>query len=392
MSETSAASALPLNDPRAYADARRFCDIVMKGGITSGVAYPLGVCELARTYSFKSIGGASAGAIAAAAAAAAEYQRRTGASAGDGAAGYARLAALPGWLARDGNLGHLFQANPPTKPLYNLLTTSLEVTGGGFKKALALICAAWRNFPQAAFIGVVVGCLLVLPLVGASLLLGSRGDATGLAARALLFGYGSLFILAFIAIVASIFVAFGVGSRVGSGLSQNFYGLTTGLLDPEGNDARPVLTTWLADEIDRIAGKPARTAPLTFGDLWGAASNLDQQCLPRAEWGVRLQMMTTNLTLGRPYRLPFDDESTEYFYDPAEWAEILPRLRHAVVGRPPTPVDADHAQAARRAGGRVAEFRAAQAAAGPGTHAHRYRRANESEFPRPHQRRAALDG
>jgi hypothetical protein len=35
-------------------------------------------------------------------------------------------------------------------------------------------------------------------------------------------------------------------------------------------------------------------------------------------------MMTTNLTLGRPYRLPFDDESTAYFYDPEEWARFFP--------------------------------------------------------------------
>jgi Patatin-like phospholipase len=48
------------------------CDIVMKGGITSGVIYPLAVCELAKTYRLHSLGGASAGAIAAAAAAAAE--------------------------------------------------------------------------------------------------------------------------------------------------------------------------------------------------------------------------------------------------------------------------------------------------------------------------------
>ena len=48
--------------------------MVMKGGLTSGVVYPLAICELARHYSFKNIGGTSAGAIGAAAAAAAEYQ------------------------------------------------------------------------------------------------------------------------------------------------------------------------------------------------------------------------------------------------------------------------------------------------------------------------------
>src|SRR5205807_7291191 len=34
------------------------CDLVMKGGITSGVVYPAAVIELARKYKFRRIGGA----------------------------------------------------------------------------------------------------------------------------------------------------------------------------------------------------------------------------------------------------------------------------------------------------------------------------------------------
>jgi Patatin-like phospholipase len=58
--------------PGDYSNPTKLCDVVMKGGITSGVVYPKAISELARVYSFKNIGGASAGAIAAAAAAAAE--------------------------------------------------------------------------------------------------------------------------------------------------------------------------------------------------------------------------------------------------------------------------------------------------------------------------------
>src|SRR4051812_14643124 len=47
-----------------YADPKLCCDIVMKGGITSGVVYPGAVLKLAPLYRFKSIGGASAGGIA----------------------------------------------------------------------------------------------------------------------------------------------------------------------------------------------------------------------------------------------------------------------------------------------------------------------------------------
>ena len=54
-------------DPRAYDYSRptKTCDVVMKGGITSGVVYPHAICELARTYRFVDVGGTSAGALAA---------------------------------------------------------------------------------------------------------------------------------------------------------------------------------------------------------------------------------------------------------------------------------------------------------------------------------------
>ena len=45
--------------------ATRYCDLVMKGGITSGIVYPNAVLALARDFRFKNIGGTSAGAIAA---------------------------------------------------------------------------------------------------------------------------------------------------------------------------------------------------------------------------------------------------------------------------------------------------------------------------------------
>src|SRR5580700_5527586 len=60
----------------------RFCDVVMKGGITSGVVYPKAVVTLAKAFGLKNIGGTSAGAIAAAAAAAAEFAKRKGSATG----------------------------------------------------------------------------------------------------------------------------------------------------------------------------------------------------------------------------------------------------------------------------------------------------------------------
>ena len=81
--------------------AHRYCDLVMKGGITSGIVYPNAVLVLAREFRFKNIGGTSAGAIAAAATAAAALGDRKHVASGSSArcppaqgfAGLARVAA-----------------------------------------------------------------------------------------------------------------------------------------------------------------------------------------------------------------------------------------------------------------------------------------------------------
>jgi hypothetical protein len=81
----------------------KYCDMVMKGGITSGVVYPTAICELAGQYQFRNIGGASAGAIAAAAAAAAEFGRQNGVS-----DSFAQLGKLPSEFGSPGFLPGLF--------------------------------------------------------------------------------------------------------------------------------------------------------------------------------------------------------------------------------------------------------------------------------------------
>ena len=86
--------------------------MVMKGGISSGVVYPLTVCKLATAYRLKSIGGTSAGAIAAVLAAAAEYRRREDvASPG---AGFQALAEMPNEIATA--LPTMFQPHPDAEP------------------------------------------------------------------------------------------------------------------------------------------------------------------------------------------------------------------------------------------------------------------------------------
>ena len=65
-----------------------------------------------------------------------------------------------------------------------------------------------------------------------------------------------------------------------------------------GDDA---LTPWLHRLLQRLSGKP-EDEPLTFGDLSGAEPSID------------LQMMTTCLTQGRAYRLPFAKNEEKLFY------------------------------------------------------------------------------
>src|SRR3954471_9413676 len=109
-------------------------DMVMKGGITSGVVYPLAVCELAKRYRFRNLGGSSAGGIAAAFASAAEYVRDTG--------GFQRLATLP--LALGTNLEGLFKPSPNTKPVFNVLKAAINKKHSGFVKKIVIALTAVR--------------------------------------------------------------------------------------------------------------------------------------------------------------------------------------------------------------------------------------------------------
>jgi predicted acylesterase/phospholipase RssA len=76
----AATPAAVLDDPTKTEEHQRAfvttsLDLTMQGGTTSGVVYPLAVCELATAFRFRNVGGASAGAIAAAVTAAAELGR-----------------------------------------------------------------------------------------------------------------------------------------------------------------------------------------------------------------------------------------------------------------------------------------------------------------------------
>ena len=278
-----------------YSHPTRTCDVVMKGGITSGVVYPHALCELARTYRFANVGGTSAGAIAAAGAAAAEHGRAHG--------GFEKLAALPAWIGAGDNLFRLFQPQPGTRPFFRLFTAGLGRKGAG--KWLRIGAAALRSFPLAAVLGLAPGVALAV-----------LAAWTGSGALAVCTVLGGI-VLALLGLV----IALGLRLVVGlpRAVGRNDFGLCSGL-SPEGS-ATPALTPWLADLIDDLAAKEG-DGPLTFGDL-------------RAK-GIDLQMMTTNVTHRRPHRMPWSNR--ELLFDPEELRRLFPERIVAWMEDHPPPI------------------------------------------------------
>jgi Patatin-like phospholipase len=118
------------------------CDLIMQGGITSGVVYPGAVLKLAPRFKFRSIGGTSAGAIAAAATAAAEFGRQQG--------GFDRLAELPNELGQ--RLLSLFQPARPFRGFFGIFLACL----GNRSVLLKIPNVLWRvlaYFPLTLLVG-----------------------------------------------------------------------------------------------------------------------------------------------------------------------------------------------------------------------------------------------
>jgi predicted acylesterase/phospholipase RssA len=301
------AAARAKREKRATPDTTRYCDVVMKGGITSGVAYPLAMCELAEVYRFKNIGGTSTGAIAAAVTAAAEYDR------GQRGASFDLLQALPQWFGqrpdgqRRSNLFSLFQPDPATRPLFGLFSAALHGRRNRIGRLWNLGVAALINYPLHALAGAIPGLALAF-------------FAVVFGQSAVLTGVSMLFALCLILAGAALGLLRGVTHDIFVTLPRNNYGVCSGYA-PATREGGRSLMHWIADTIDEIAGRvPTRDDPLTFGDLM--ATDMGE------ETGVNLRMMTTNLTQGRPMRVPFEDPGSkgigQYYFDPDEFRRLFP--------------------------------------------------------------------
>lgn len=276
-----------------------YCDIVMKGGVTSGVIYPLTAADLSEKYTFKNVGGTSAGAIAAAATAAAEYRRRTGSG-----EGFEALRRLPETLGKAGFLLSLFSPDPQTRPLFRALLSVAE-SGHPLQAAIRIWFALVTGYPRSAIAGAVLGA--AIPLV-----LWAMGQAGTLATLVL----GTLWVVT----STTVAVAIAAATTLPALLRQNRFGLCSGFRrdQPTG---QPPLVNWLYGFLNDIANLPS-TQPLTFRHLHEAPVGNDVTGTPRA---INLEMMTTNLTHGRPHRLPFpEEEAATFYFSPAEWADFFP--------------------------------------------------------------------
>jgi predicted acylesterase/phospholipase RssA len=267
------------------------CDLVMKGGVTSGVVYPRAITELSREYQFSSVGGTSAGAIAAAVAAAAEYAR-----AGGKADAFDELNQLPLWLAgtspdrRHSNLFHLFQPMPTMRRLYLVAVAGLGKSGA--TRLGAILLAALRAFPLAAFLGTLPGMFFAVMAFQTA---PKSFRILGYVFSASLAFAGSLIGILFSTI------------RCTARMPRNGWGVCSGMTEGIRSKS-PALVPWLAAYLDKLAGKVSGE-PLTFGDL--------------QERGINLQMITTNLTNGKPYSMPFG-EHTHFFFKTEELRHFFP--------------------------------------------------------------------
>ncbi len=312
------AEQVPQPKPVAY------CDLIMKGGITSGVVYPRLAARLAEHYRFKNIGGASAGAIAAAGAAAAEYGRTHG-----NAAAFKTLDKLPCTLGklvgdtRHSMLFYLFQAPATLRAHFNVLTGALNATskvGGG----AAFLFGLLRQFKFAALLAAIPGLLVLVTLVNAG--------AVASVGEVVMRGLALAITVAIIAIAMVAGAAFWFVITFGRRLPKNNFGICTGM--PGGQTSLPTapaaLTPWLYGYFNELAGLAKDGPPLTFGHLWGCRERTApvdaQQAHANPELrNINLEMMTTAVSLGLPFRLPFkDNHQDKFLFDPDEWKALFP--------------------------------------------------------------------
>lgn len=276
------------------------CDLVLKGGITSGVVYPKALKKLSDTYRFSEIGGTSAGAIAAVFAAAAEYGRDKG--------GFDKIEGLAEELST--TVLEKFQPVPELAPLFRLLLAAQK------GKPAGILWALMRGYPRLMAQGAALGGIILILALFAS----------------------STVVWGWLLVGLVVMAAGGLGwplmeakKQATEGLAANDYGLCPGRTQP-GYKPDTGLSDWMAKRIDEIAFGAVGAAPLTVKML--------------AEKGIRVQTVTTDITTHRPFVLPM--RNNLHAFDPEEFARIFPDRIVAYMVAHSQPVKADWADPSGR--------------------------------------------
>jgi predicted acylesterase/phospholipase RssA len=299
-----------------YDSAKLECDLVMKGGITSGVVYPLAVCRVAEKYRLCNIGGASAGAIAAVAAGAAEYGRATGNR--RDSAGFAGLETLPEKLTAEvgpekrPRLLSLFQPTDRASAIFALLLAAIG-KAPAWQKVLRALAIVFAAHPHGAVLGLIAGAGLIASSdAGASEPLRAIVAICGALALLLLGVLGSIAVFAWKSLKA-------LGPEANFGICSGF----------TRDAVEPALTQWLTEIVDQLAGLDGASGPITFGDL--------------AHQNIKLSLMTTDLTHGRPYRLPFGaSDVSSFFFKKSDFDRLFPATVVAKMIEGAVPRDGDY--------------------------------------------------
>ncbi|WP_411849540.1 RpoH suppressor [Stenotrophomonas sp. LGBM10] len=276
--------------------ADRYCDLVMKGGITSGIVYPNAVLSLARQYRFKNIGGTSAGAIAAAVAAAAALgdRRRHAGHVVEDQVGFPGLATVSAELSRRGFIYSLFQPAHGARTAYRLL---VMLTGkSSLPRKIACLLAAVFAIAPLELLATLVG------LLGIGWLAGGADGVWATLLPSLLCAYGA-------GVLAS-------ALRVARVARRNLLGLCSGATQADAST--PALTDWLHARLQALAGLPA-DRPLTFGDLHQAPRYAGE---PAGAHAISLQMITTCVSHTEPRTLPFS--AAHFWFVREEFLQLFP--------------------------------------------------------------------
>jgi predicted acylesterase/phospholipase RssA len=298
------------------------CDMVMKGGITSGVVYPRAILRLAQKYRFRAIGGGSVGALVAALTAVAELAR--------GNRGFERLDEKRDELSSDGFLTSRFQAPEQTRPALEFFLAILSAKNetasgasrfGSFANHLgSVLIREYRNVFVASFvIGAAVGIVLLSLLAEG---LNSPLGETELSSYMILFGF----------VVGLVAAACGAIAKfvyiMWRKVPKNQFGLCRGSGAP-GTAEQPLLTDWISQAINYIAGIEVEGTPLTFADL-KSADDVTRR--------IDLKIMTTNLNQTTPYIFPRNPNT--FLFNEDEMSEFFPAnvVQYMIENAAPTDV------------------------------------------------------